>query len=181
VLSRRDALTAAERDLASTRIGERAIEVLAPVERATVALYAPKGSEVGTWLIDDHVRAAGGRVVYPRIVDGMRVLEFHEIAPEQLVASRFGLREPRADWRNVVGIVEIAAFVIPGLAFDRVGGRVGWGLGHYDATLAAAAPAALRIGLAFECQLVDEPIAHEPHDVPLHCVVTEVATYRTPV
>jgi 5-formyltetrahydrofolate cyclo-ligase len=104
------------------------------------------------------------------------VLEFHAVAPEQLVAGRFGLREPRADWRNAVGLVEIGAFVLPGLAFDRRGGRVGWGGGHYDATLAAA-PDALRIGLGFECQLVDD-VPHEPHDALLHYVVTEVATYK---
>jgi 5-formyltetrahydrofolate cyclo-ligase len=118
--------------------------------------------------------------VYPRIVDGTRALEFHEVAPEQLVPSRFGLREPRADWRNVVGTVEVGAFVIPGLAFDRAGGRIGWGFGHYDATLAAAAPTALRIGLAFECQLLDDVVAREPHDVALHYVVTERAAYQTP-
>jgi 5-formyltetrahydrofolate cyclo-ligase len=179
VLSRRDALPASERELASARIAERINELIAAVDRSTIALYAPKGSEADPWLVDEHVRAAGGRVVYPRVVDGTRVLEFHEVAPEQLVASRFGLREPRADWRNVVGIVEIAAFLVPGLAFDRVGGRVGWGFGHYDATLALAKPEALRIGVAFECQLLDEPVAREPHDVPLHFVVTEVDTYRT--
>ena len=159
VLSRRDALSPADRELASTRIAERVNELLATTGGHTVALYAPKGSEVGTWLVDEHVRAAGGRVVYPRVVDDGRVLAFHEVAPEQLIASRFGLREPRLDWRNLVGLIEIDAFVVPGLAFDRAGGRVGWGHGHYDATLAAAAPTAMRIGLAFECQLVDEVAA----------------------
>jgi 5-formyltetrahydrofolate cyclo-ligase len=65
------------------------------------------------------------------------------------------------------------------VAFDRGGGRVGWGRGHYDATLAAAAPGALRIGLGFECQLV-ERVPHDPHDALLHYVVTEAAVYRTP-
>ena len=168
-------MTADERSLASMRIGERVGELHATQKQITLALYAPKGSEVDTAIVDEHVRRAGGRVVYPRIVDDARVLEFHEVTPEQLVASRFGLREPRADWRNVVGLVEITAFIIPGLAFDRAGGRIGWGRGHYDATLAAA-PDALRIGLAFECQLVDA-VTSEPHDAPLHYVVTELATY----
>ena len=55
------------------------------------------------------------------------------------------------------------------------GGRVGWGRGHYDATLEGV-PAALRIGLAFECQLVDH-IAREAHDIPVNYIVTEAATY----
>ncbi len=168
-------MTADDRALASARIAERVNELLGMQERIVLALYAPKGSEVDTALVDEHVRRAGGRVVYPRVVDEARVLEFYEVAPEHLVASRFGLREPRSDWRDVVGLVEITAFVIPGVAFDRTGGRIGWGRGHYDATLANA-PKALRIGLAFECQVVDE-VAREPHDAPLHYVVTEAATY----
>jgi 5-formyltetrahydrofolate cyclo-ligase len=70
---------------------------------------------------------------------------------------------------------QIAAFVVPGLAFDRDGGRIGWGRGHYDATFAAASPDAPRIGLGFECQLV-EAVAHEPHDVALNIIITEVTT-----
>ena len=72
-------------------------------------------------------------------------------------------------------VSQINAFVMPGLAFDRTGGRVGWGFGHYDATLVAA-PNALRIGLAFECQVV-ERVTHDPHDIPVHIIITEVATH----
>ena len=49
-------------------------------------------------------------------------------------------------------------------------------MGHYDATLAKA-PGALRIGIAFSCQLVEQ-VPQDPHDVPLHYVITEVATHQ---
>lgn len=173
-LSLRDALSPDARADASAKIASRTTELLA--DRQVVALYAPKGSEVDTLAIDENLRARGARVLYPRMVDGERVLEFHEVAPDKLVVSRFGIREPRADWRNQVGIVEIEAFVVPGLAFDRRGGRIGFGRGHYDATLATAAANALRVGLAFEAQLVDD--AHgESHDIALHVIVTEAASY----
>jgi 5-formyltetrahydrofolate cyclo-ligase len=177
VLARRDALTPFAREIASMRIAERVNDLLSNANCRTVALYAPKGSEVETWLIDEHVRATGGRVVYPRVVDHTRELEFHEVVPEQLVAARFGLREPRADWRNTVGLVEIGAFIVPGVAFDRHGGRIGWGHGHYDATLAAAPAKALRIGVAYDIQLVDD-VARDPHDIDLSHVVTETTTYE---
>ena len=175
--ARRDGLAPHLRELASARIAERVNELLAEADSRTVALYAPKGSEVETWLIDEHIRAVGGRVVYPRVVDHVRELEFHESVPEQLVAGRFGLKEPKLDWRNVVGIVEVHAFIIPGLAFDRHGGRIGWGRGHYDATLAVASPKALRIGIAFELQLIDV-VPRDPHDVDLSHVITESDTYE---
>lgn len=142
---------------------------------AIVATYAAKGSEVETSRIDGFARAHGWVVAYPRVDGSARSLAFHAVSPEQLAPSRFGLREPSAD-AAAVAIDEITAFVVPGLAFDRSGGRIGWGRGHYDATFAAASDAALRIGLAFECQLVEQ-VAREPHDVALHTIITEVTTY----
>jgi len=113
--------------------------------------------------------------VYPRVHDQARVLAFHAVTPDMLAPSRFGLREPSAD-APAVAVDDIAAFAVPGLAFDRQGGRVGWGRGHYDATFAVAAPSALRIGLAFACQVV-EHVVREPHDEALHIIITEVTTH----
>ena len=175
ILSRRDALTAEARAAASIEIARRAGALLATAR--VVALYAPKGSEADTGALDAFARAGGARVVYPRVVDSERRLAFHAVRVDELVPARFGLREPAADPATLVELAAIDAFVVPGLAFDRAGGRIGWGRGHYDATLADA-PCALRIGLAFECQLVDE-VPLDPHDMRLHAVVTESGVYRT--
>lgn len=178
VLLRRDALSEQERASANTAIASSVMQLLAELAAGSVvALYAPKGTEVDTARIDAFARARGLRVAYPRIVDGDRRLAFHEVRVDELVASKFGLREPLAS-ASVVELAELSALVIPGLAFDRAGGRIGWGRGYYDATLAAI-PAALRIGLAFECQII-ERVARDPHDAPLHYVVSEAAIYRAP-
>jgi 5-formyltetrahydrofolate cyclo-ligase len=178
VLSRRDALSADERSAASDAIAESVNQLLAKLPAgAVVSLYAPKGSEVETVRIDAFARASGLRVVYPRIVDGDRRLAFHEAALDVLVPATFGLREPQAN-APAIELADIAAVIVPGLAFDRAGGRIGWGRGYYDATLAHA-PAVMRIGLAFECQII-EHVPREPHDAPLHYVVTEAAVYRAP-
>lgn len=147
--------------------------------KTTVALYAPKGTEVDTSAIDAGVRDAGGRVVYPRVVDNAQELAFHCVMPDQLIAGRFGLREPRADDPTRVCLADICAFVVPGLAFDRNGWRIGWGRGHYDATLSSALPQSLQLGIAYECQIINQA-PHEPHDAQLHYVVTELATYKAP-
>jgi 5-formyltetrahydrofolate cyclo-ligase len=178
VLSRRDALTDGERRAASATITDAVMPLLARLPaRSVVALYAPKGTEVDTARIDARARADGFRIAYPRIVTGERRLAFHEATPDELVPSTFRLREPQPT-APLVELAEVAAVIIPGLAFDRAGGRIGWGRGYYDATLAAA-PAALRVGLAFECQLVDH-VPHDPHDALVHYVVTEAAIYRAP-
>ncbi len=176
LLALRDALTPATRTSASRSIADRAtalLDVKLP-QGSLVALYAAKGTEVETAEIDGHAGSHGMRVAYPRIVPGDRRLAFHEVPRQELVIARFGLREPRPD-APAVALDQITAFVIPGIAFDRAGGRIGWGRGYYDATLEAV-PSALRIALAFECQLVPH-IGREPHDMPVHYIITEVATY----
>jgi 5-formyltetrahydrofolate cyclo-ligase len=177
VLSLRDALPVDARVAASAKIGERAVgELGARLEPGRiVALYAAKGSVVDTAALDRALRAAAIRVVYPRVLDGQRELAFYEIAPEELEPSRFGLREPRLAGTSIAPAA-IDAFCVPGLAFDRDGWRVGWGHGHYDATLSLA-PSALRVGLAFERQLV-AAVAHDSHDARMHVVVTETDSYK---
>jgi 5-formyltetrahydrofolate cyclo-ligase len=176
LLSRRDALTERERSEKSGSICERACEAIVArvVAGTVVALYAHKGSEVETHLLDEALRRAGFRIAYPRVIDEARVLAFHEVAVGALVPSRWGLREPNAASASLA-LDAIGAIVLPGLAFDRGGGRVGWGKGHYDATLAAA-PHAAKFGLAFECQVV-ESVPREPHDVALDAIITEESTY----
>ena len=179
-LARRDEMTASERTAASAQIWQRAAALVTALPAgATLALYAAKGSEVETSGLDAIARARG-RVVSPRVGERPeRRLSFHLAEPAALVPGHFGLREPIADPATTVELAAIDLFFVPGLAFDRAGGRVGWGHGHYDATLSAA-PRALRIGLAFECQLVDA-VPRDPHDILLHAVITEAATYRAEV
>jgi 5-formyltetrahydrofolate cyclo-ligase len=172
----RDAMTAAECATASVTICDAANALLAArlSPGQVVALYAAKGIVVDTKKIDGFARAHGLVVAYPRVNGRVLQLAFHVVGLEALAPSRFGLREPSAN-APTVAVGEIAAFVTPGLAFDRAGGRLGWGRGHYDATFAAASPRALRIGLAYERQVIDE-VAREPHDAALHFLITEAAT-----
>jgi 5-formyltetrahydrofolate cyclo-ligase len=68
-------------------------------------------------------------------------------------------------------------YVVPGVAFDRCGNRLGHGAGYYDRLLALASPSATLIGLAFDCQMVDS-IPVEPHDVRMHYLITESGVYK---
>lgn len=177
LIARRDALPVEVRVEASATIATRTSELLADrlAAGAVVALYAAKGSEVATAELDALLRARGLRVVYPRVLHDTRQLAFSEVTLGALLPSKYGLGEPAAEL-PALEVEEIAAFVMPGLAFDRAGGRIGWGKGHYDATLARASEGALRVGLAYECQIV-ESVPREPHDVPVHFIITEVATH----
>jgi len=173
MLSRRDAMSVDERREASARIAATVAPMLTTHDDGVVALYAPTSTEVATAALDAEARAHGLRVAYPRVVAGSRVLELAESTIDALVPGAYGLREPIGP---ALPLADIAVFVVPGIAFDREGGRVGWGHGYYDATLAAARAGVLRIGLAFDCQLV-ERIPRDAHDIGLDLVVTETTSY----
>ncbi|HVP67354.1 MAG TPA: 5-formyltetrahydrofolate cyclo-ligase [Anaeromyxobacteraceae bacterium] len=148
------------------------VEGLPAWKRArTVALYAPIGAEVDTSELVRRALAGGKRVAWPVLRAGRVALDFAACAPEELVAGALGTREPPAS-ALAVPPAEIDLVVVPGVAFDESGNRLGRGRGHYDATLAGLPGTASRVGLAFEIQLVPL-VPREDHDAPLDAVVTE--------
>lgn len=93
--------------------------------------------------------------------------------PEDLVVGRYGLCEPsREAAREVWPVEDIDVVLVPGLAFDVHGYRLGYGDGFYDRFLRDLTSRTLTIGVAFDFQIVDTVFA-ESHDVPVNQVVTE--------
>jgi len=97
-------------------------------------------------------------------------LEVHPL-PCKLVKHEFGFWEPAADSPRVVPD-RLDAVVVPGLAFDPWGYRLGYGLGFYDRFLARLPPRTLTVGLVAEALLVPE-LPHDPWDVPVQFLATE--------
>jgi 5-formyltetrahydrofolate cyclo-ligase len=145
-----------------------------------VALFAPiiDSNEIQTAAIHAGLVARGVRVSYPTVRAPTEPLAFHEIAdPGDLVVSRLGIPQPPAD-ATPIALEAIDVFVMPGLAFDALGERLGWGRGHYDRTIARA-PAALRVGFAYELQVVPRvPVGAD--DERVDRVITESATRTAP-
>ena len=112
------------------------------------------------------------RVALPRIAGGDLV--FHWVAGrDELLPGKFGIPEPCAD-ASLAGN-EFDLILVPGLAFDLRGGRLGRGKGFYDRFLAKAH--GLRAGLCFDDQIVgDVPL--EPHDLRMDFVITPSSVYR---
>jgi 5-formyltetrahydrofolate cyclo-ligase len=175
-LARREQLSEDERRRGAAAVAAHAEAILTSLAAGDlIAVYAAKGSELCPLAIDARARQLGLRVAYPRVVRAQRHLELALAAPEELVAAAFGLREPPVS-AAAVELDEVRCFFVPGLAFDEAGGRVGWGRGYYDNTFGRA-PRALRIGLAFECQVVERvPLAE--HDILLHGLFTEARARR---
>ena len=145
----------------------------------TVLFYLDVRSEVRTRNDLDKALASGKKIVVPYCVDGELEL-FHLEQSDELSVGMYRILEPKPELRTVaakkVDVSEIDMIIVPGVAFDRRGGRTGHGKGYYDKMLEHARPDTPLIALAFECQLFDE-IPMQDHDVFMDKVITEKAAY----
>lgn len=146
----------------------------------TLMLYVDVRDELRTRnLLDAELSHRQRRVVVPCCVGDALELFVLE-STDELAPGTLGILEPRRDLRGRDGkriaLGEVDLVVVPGVAFDRRGGRLGHGRGYYDRLLAQAGPDIALVGLAYECQLFPE-IPTQPHDVPMDNVVTEAAVY----
>ncbi len=172
VLQSRDALTREELEAKSGAIIRRVTELREFREGSTLMVFLSFGSEVRT---DDLLRwgwEAGKRMVVPLCRPVLGELTSCRIDGfDELEAGHYGIREPKADLVRPVPFGEIDAVLVPAVAFDRRGYRIGYGGGYYDRFLPGI-PQAARIGAAFSCQIVAR-IPAEPHDIPADRIVTE--------
>jgi 5-formyltetrahydrofolate cyclo-ligase len=161
----------ARRSLAA-RIEERLFALPEAEAAGTVLLYDAFGAEVPTASMVDRFRARGAVVLLPSLRDG--AMEAAEApSDEDLVATGYGPREPRDPAPVNPGLIDLV--VAPGLAFDRRGGRLGYGGGRFDRYLARLRPDARRVGIGFQAQLVDQ-VPVEPDDEFVDVVVTDAET-----
>ena len=173
LLEARRAISPAEREALSAVICDRAAGLPAFRAADTVHVYVGVAGEVRTLPLLEAAWGAGQRVACPRVGIGGR-LETRQIRfPEDLVAGPRGLREPDPERTVLVPPEAIDLVVVPGVGFDRRGGRLGFGGGYYDRFLSTTG--ASRLGLAFSLQIVDR-IPQGPGDEPVHWIVTERET-----
>ncbi|GAC1347154.1 MAG: 5-formyltetrahydrofolate cyclo-ligase [Myxococcales bacterium] len=139
----------------------------------TVALYAALPSEVQTDALAGALSLAGKLVCYPVVRDDVRALDFRRFSGSFRTGA-LGVREPQGE---LVPLSEIDLFVVPAIAADAAGGRLGRGRGHYDATLAAAGTRALRVALLFDWQIVPA-VPVDAHDQRIDAVCTDQRLLR---
>lgn len=144
------------------------------VDGGTVCAYVPVGAEPGSVEMLDVLARRADRVLLPvarTTADNEAVaLQWGEYRCGELVAARFGLLEPPGPWLPATVVGEASVVLVPALAVDRTGVRLGRGRGFYDRTLVLA-PKARRVGVIRDEELLDE-VPHEPHDVPMTHALT---------
>jgi 5-formyltetrahydrofolate cyclo-ligase len=176
VAALRRALTQAARDERSNAMCTQ-LASLEEVERARViACYMPLRFEISPLRAMQHAFDVGKTVALPRVDETTNQLVMHRYEMgDELVESRFMVREPRPD-TPLIAPQDVDVVLVPGLAFDGEGRRLGYGQGYYDRLLGSLR--AVRIGLAFDFQLLAEVPSFD-HDLPVHAVVTDRRVLRS--
>ncbi len=162
--------------LSPAEIAEKSLRIctrLLPLLRGCgpVMVFASKPQEVDTHRLIGTLISDGVRVVVPIIEQETRTLRLSYLPdPSVLVTSTFSVPEPIGN-ELPARKEDLAIAIIPMLAFDRRGNRLGYGAGYYDRFLRSA-PSLVAIGVAFSC-LEMPAIPGDGHDVRMDMVVTE--------
>jgi 5-formyltetrahydrofolate cyclo-ligase len=158
-------------------IQERFLAAFPPVPGRKLALYAAVRGEAGTSLIRAVYLSARAHLFYPCVTDDGSLSFFLHGENDGWIRGRFGVPEP-ATANGASGFREgFDIVVVPGLAYDRHGRRLGQGLGYYDRFLRGLAGSSVTVGLAFPWQIVPEVPVND-RDVPVDVVVTELEVLR---
>jgi 5-formyltetrahydrofolate cyclo-ligase len=155
LLSQRNSLSTETANSWSRSIQARLLETPLYQSASAIALYSSVQNEAATEKIRDHSLRSGKRVVYPRLVPN-RSLEFVEIeSATELVCGKLGIAEPVGDkvlsYSGDLGLL----LIVPGVAFDPKGNRLGRGQAWYDRVIRQWGSRATPVGLAYEFQIID--------------------------
>jgi 5-formyltetrahydrofolate cyclo-ligase len=134
----------------------------------TICIYLAKDEEVETRTIVPTLITGNKVLVVPRVTDGDIVL-YTISSLDEVACGSFGVYEPTPRGPHVAPDT-VDLFIVPGLAFDRTGNRLGWGRGYYDRLLKHVTVP--KIGLAFSCQIVPH-IPRDSYDILMTAIVTE--------
>jgi 5-formyltetrahydrofolate cyclo-ligase len=139
------------------------------------ASLAESWQDLAAWPADLYFPAVRGRgssadLAFGRLPEGMEPADF-------LVPGRFGIAEPPPDsW--LAALPELDLVLVPGVAFDRQGGRIGWGRAYYDRLLRGLPNRPIRAGVCYRFQIVEGNLPLGPRDEPMDWLLTPDGYFR---
>ncbi|MFW5785327.1 MAG: 5-formyltetrahydrofolate cyclo-ligase [Chitinispirillaceae bacterium] len=174
-LSARKALDPCDRRKKSDRIVEHVLSLPEYISAGVVMVYCSIGSEVRTDELIRDMLISGKRVVLPCCSKEARKMNIAEITtPESdLVEGPFGTVEPAERLQGTVSGSEVELAICPGVAFDLFGTRLGRGKAYYDSFLVTLKNRVPITGLAFACQIYNQRLPTDSHDIPMDQIITE--------
>lgn len=176
-LARRNALEESERTRYSSLIRQRVFGHTAWTNATLILCYVSFGSEVETHALIQEALRFKKRIVIP-VHDGKthgspltEITRFGE-----LTVSHRGILQVDPQSHRLIDPSEVELALIPGIAFDKTGGRLGFGGGYFDKLLPTMKKTK-RMALAYEVQISEAPLPKEPHDMLMDVIVTEKAVH----
>jgi 5-formyltetrahydrofolate cyclo-ligase len=178
MLKKRKQLSAEDCRNAGLHIQRALLESEEYVRAKHLVLYASIHNEVDLYVVMHDAMASGRKVLLPSIYD--KGLIFREVTEASaLRKGAFGIMEPSASNRTYPP-EQADLIVVPGVAFDLQGHRIGYGKGYYDKALHSLEGQGKLVAVCYDFQLVEE-IAGEPHDVKVDMIITEKRVVRSGV
>ncbi|HTA76460.1 MAG TPA: 5-formyltetrahydrofolate cyclo-ligase [bacterium] len=136
-----------------------------------IAAFCSVGNEISTKLILEGVLSSGKELYLPKTDKGQTLVQFIGVKDlTKLVTGPFEILEPSAG--TALPPDQIDLILVPGLAFDARGHRLGYGQGYYDRYLPLLRPGCFTLGIAYSFQIIDK-MPNAEHDIPVNAVLTD--------
>ncbi len=179
ILRLRDRLSIGEVQQKSEDITDQILLLHEFVRARGIACYVNKDTEVDTRILIRKALDRQKHVLIPVIKKGEVDLFFSEIKDlgKELTRGTFGVPEPKPEFVRPFGLDAIDLIIVPGIAWDKNGYRLGWGRGYFDRVLQKLPPHVKSAGLAFNLQLINQ-VPRDQFDVPVNMVITESRVIR---
>lgn len=178
ILRLRDELSPEEREIYSCTIRKHVESLPVYREAQIISYFVSFKSEVDMIPLIRQGLAEGKRVLLP-IADGeSRKLIFSELRDfdTELSLSTYGILEPKKEFLRPVAYEDIELVLTPGVVFDRLGYRIGYGGGYYDRFLGSLSVKPPTVAIAFDLQVADGQLPREEFDMPVDQIITERRT-----
>lgn len=172
MICKRDCLNIEEKKLMDKTIKEYLINLEVFKNAKNIFIYISYGSEIDTYSYIKEFLNMDKNIYVPKTDMRERIMEAVKIEYlENLKKSKYGILEPDS-FENKIDKDKIDLVILPGVVFDRRGGRIGYGGGYYDKYLKDMNKDIPKIALCYEFQLIDE-VPSEPHDIKADFIITE--------
>lgn len=179
IIRKREVLGDTKRDEKSLTIAQRLFELDTFKKSKTVLCFLSLPHEVQTDAMIQEFFRLGKKVFVPLVHDRRGDMQVARIPSLDIkfVFGNYGVREPAPEAREIVSPSCVDCVIVPGLAFDIYGNRIGYGGGYYDNLLKELSGDVIRIGIGYDFQILDLA-PHSDLDRPVQFIVTETKTLK---
>ncbi|MED4754230.1 5-formyltetrahydrofolate cyclo-ligase [Brevibacillus choshinensis] len=179
IMEERKVLPAAERSEYSAQVCRLLAEHEQLARARAIMAFHPFGVELDILPFVEEAQTRGQEIWLPlTIPSDRRLIPYRYEGKHMLKQGVYGIWEPDPALAQEADLSKLDAVLVPGVAFDREGGRMGYGGGYYDRFLAALGSRPFLVGIAFSMQVIDK-VPREPHDICLDGLVTESGFFQT--